>query len=105
MKTYSVGIDMIAVLQEANSDDATLEWDVDFSDREHSEMHTKLTRSIECLQRVSLSVNVLCCPAFPRLSDLSHRKFTRLCLSAQSTHTCVLLLICHGNVVWATGNL
>jgi len=58
VKVYSVGLDMIAFLQEANSDDAILEWDVDFSDREHSEMHTGLTRQIEYLQQVSLSVNV-----------------------------------------------
>ncbi len=58
LQVYSVGIHMIAFLQEANSSDATLEWDVDFADREHSEMFTGLTRQIEYLQRVSLSVNV-----------------------------------------------
>ena len=58
LQVYSVDIDMITFLQEANSSDATLEWDVDFADREHSEMHSGLTRQIECLPRVSLSVNV-----------------------------------------------
>ena len=56
---------MIACLQEANSDDATLEWDVNFSDREYSEMHSRLTRQIEYLKQVSLSVNatlLVCIP-------------------------------------------
>ncbi len=55
MKVYCVGVDVIAFLQETNSDNATLEWDVDFADRQHSEMHSGLTRQIEYLQRVNCS--------------------------------------------------
>ena len=58
MKVYSVGLDEKAFLQEANSDNTSLEWDVDYADRQHSEMHSALTRQIEYLQRVSVSVNV-----------------------------------------------
>ncbi len=52
MKVYSVGLDVISFLQEANSDNTSLGWDVDYSDRQHSEMHSELTRQIEYLQRV-----------------------------------------------------
>jgi len=51
--------DVISFLQEANSDNTSLEWDVDCADRQHSEMHTALTRKIEYLQRVSASFNVI----------------------------------------------
>jgi len=59
MKVYSVGLDVISFLQEANSDNTSLEWDVDCADRQHSEMQTALTRKIEYLQRVSASFNVI----------------------------------------------
>ena len=59
MKVYSVDLDVISFLQEANSDNTSLEWDVDCTDRQHSEMHTALTRKIEFLQRVSASFNVI----------------------------------------------
>ncbi len=59
MKVYSVDLDVISFLQEANSDNTSLEWDVDCADRQHSEMHTALTRKIEYLQRVSASFNVI----------------------------------------------
>jgi len=55
VEVYSAGMDLIASFQEANSSNTTLEWDVDCADRQHSEMHTALTRKIEYLQRVSAS--------------------------------------------------
>ena len=50
--------DVIAFLQEANSNNATLELESDFADRQHSELYSQLTLKIEYLQRVNLSVNV-----------------------------------------------
>ncbi len=58
-------MDLIASFQEANSSNTTLEWDVDFADRQHSEMFSGLSRQIEYLQRVSLSVNVTLLACIP----------------------------------------
>ena len=91
---------MTAFLQEANSNNATLALELDSAPRQHSELYSELTLQTEYLQRVTLSVDLPYCPAFPTVSHLSDCKFRCSCLSAQSTHTCILSLICHAFVVW-----
>ncbi len=57
--------DVIAFLQEANSNNATLESELDSADRQHSELYSELTLKIEYLQRVNLSVTVILLPCIP----------------------------------------
>ena len=54
--------DVIASLQEASSDNSTLE--LEFR-RQHSELRSALTLQMEYLQRVTLSVNVTLLPCIP----------------------------------------
>ena len=54
--------DVIASLQEASSDNSTLE--LEFR-RQHSELRSELTLQMEYLQRVDLSVNTTMLPCIP----------------------------------------
>ena len=49
---------VVALLQEANSDSAALRFDLNSADRERSELRTELSLQIYYVQRVNLSANM-----------------------------------------------
>jgi len=55
---------VIARLQEANSNSATLASDLGCAHRERTELHSKLSLQIYYVQRVNLSANITSLPSF-----------------------------------------
>ncbi len=94
---------MTALLQEAQSDNATLASDLGYAHRECTELASKLSLQIYYVQRVKLSANITFTAQHPPGCLTCLTANLNVCVCFHSKHTCEFLLICHGKVVWQVG--